>query len=235
MQGGLPMQRYLVAAFMMMIGSLGYGGVAPAQDAAQPTYVVTYLEIVPSLASEARQLILAHSAEAGKASGAVQIDALERIGYSNHFALIEQWQSSSAKQAYGSTDAAMKFRAALGPLQSAGYDERIHGPLSVGPSSPGSADPLVILTHVDMIPTFLDVGVGKVKAFVEQGRAAAGNRRFDVLVQTSRKNHMTIIENWDAAADKTAWISRAVAKSFREDLQPASGSLYDERAYRLLR
>jgi quinol monooxygenase YgiN len=214
------MQRYLVATFMMMIGSLGYGGVALAQDATQPTYVVTYVEIVPSLASEARQLILAHSADAAKASGAVKIDALERVGYSSHFALIEQWQSSSAKQAYGATDAAMKFRAALGPLQSAAYDERIQAPLAVGPSSLGSADPLVIMTHV---------------AFVEQGRGAAGNRRFDVLVQTSRKNHMTIIENWDAPADKTSWISTAVARSFREDLQPTSGSLYDERAYRLLR
>jgi quinol monooxygenase YgiN len=229
------MQRYLVATFMMMIGSLGYGGVALAQDATQPTYVVTYVEIVPSLASEARQLILAHSADAAKASGAVKIDALERVGYSSHFALIEQWQSSSAKQAYGATDAAMKFRAALGPLQSAAYDERIQAPLAVGPSSLGSADPLVIMTHVDVIPASLEVGVGKVKAFVEQGRGAAGNRRFDVLVQTSRKNHMTIIENWDAPADKTSWISTAVARSFREELQPTSGSLYDERAYRLLR
>jgi quinol monooxygenase YgiN len=129
----------------------------------------------------------------------------------------------------------MKFRAALGPLQSAGYDERIHGALSVAPPMPASADPVLIVTHVDVIPTSVDAGVGKVTGFAEQGRGTAGNRRFDVLVQASRKNHMTIVESWDSLADKNSWISTPTARSFREDLQPMSGSLYDERAYRLLR
>jgi quinol monooxygenase YgiN len=232
--GGLPMHRYLAATILAIVGSLCLGRAALAQDAPQPTYVIAYLEIAPGHAAEARQLILAYSADASQASGAVHVDALERIAYSSHFALIEQWQSPAAKQAYASTDAAVKFRAALGPLQSAAFDERIHSPLSVAPSSPSSVDPLVIVTHVDLIPTVVDVGVGKVKAFVEQGRNAAGNRRFDVLTQTSRKNHMTIVEHWDTQASKDAWISTTVARSFREELQPMSGSLYDERAYKPL-
>jgi quinol monooxygenase YgiN len=229
------MHRCLAATALAIAGLLWLGRDALAQDAAQPTYVITYIEIKPGLAPEARQLILAYSADARKASGAAQVDALERIGYPDHFALIEQWQSPGAKQAYASTGASAKFRAALGRLQSAGYDERVHSPLSVGPSMPASPDPLVIVTHVDLIPTSVDVGIGKVKAFVEQGRGAPGNRRFDVLTQTSRKNHMTIVESWDAAANKDAWISTAAARSFREDLQPMSGSLYDERAYKILR
>ena len=100
---------------------------------------------------------------------------------------------------------------------------------------PASADPVVIVTHVDIIPTSVEVGTGKVKSFVEQGRGSAGNRRFDVLVQASRKNHMTIVESWDSLAAKNSWISTPAARSFREELQPMSGSLYDERAYRLLR
>ena len=228
------MQRHFATTFLAIVGSLWLGRAALAQDAAQPTYVIVYMEIAPGHASEARQLILAYSAEASKASGAIRVEALERIAYSSHFALIEQWQSPAAKQAYASTDAAVKFRAGLGPLQSAAYDERVHSPLSVAPSSPGSVDPLVIVTHVDLIPTAVDVGVGKAKAFAAQGRSAAGNRRFDVLTQTSRKNHMTIVERWDTAANKDAWISSAVARSFREELQPMSGSLYDERAYKLL-
>ena len=229
------MRRCLAATVLAVAGLLWLGRDALAQDAAQPTYVITYIEIKPGLASEARQLILAYSADARKASGAAQVDALERIGYPNHFALIEQWQSPGAKQAFASTDATAKFRTALGRLQSAGCDERIHSPLSVGASMPASPDPLVIVTHVDLIPTSVDVGVGKVRAFVEQGRGAQGNRRFDVLTQTSRKNHMTIVESWDAPASKDSWISTAAARSFREELQPMSGSLYDERAYRILR
>jgi quinol monooxygenase YgiN len=229
------MRRHMAATVLAIFGLLWVGRDALAQDAAQPTYVIAHIEITPGLASEARQLILAYSADTRKASGAVQVEALERIGYPNHFALIEQWQSPGAKQAHASTDAAAKFRAALGRLQSAAYDERIHSALSVGPFMPASPDPLVILTHVDLIPISLDAGIGKVKAFVEQGRGARGNRRFDVLTQTSRKNHMTVVENWDADANKDYWISTTTARSFREDLQPMSGALYDERAYKALR
>ena len=229
------MHRSLVAAATILVGLFGHLRVALAQDAMQPVYVVTYVEIAPNSSSDARQLILAHSVDAGKASGAVEINALQRIDYPNHFALVEQWQSQSARQAYASSETVVKFRAALGLLQSAPYDERFHSPLSVGPPMPPSADPVMIVTHVDIIPTSVDIGTGKVRSFVEHGRGSAGNRRFDVLVQASRKNHLTIVESWDSLAAKNSWISSPAARSFREELQPMSGSLYDERAYKLLR
>jgi quinol monooxygenase YgiN len=229
------MHRYVMAAVVMMAGSLSLGQTAFAQDAAQPVYIVTYTEVAPSAASEARKLILAYAGEARKASGAVQIDALRRISDPHHFALIEQWQSLNAKQAFAATDPATRFRAALSPLQSAAYDERIHTALSVGPSKPASGDPVVIVTHVDVIPTQVEPGTAKVKGFVEEGRTAKGNRRFDDLVQISRKNHFTVVESWDSLADKNAWISTKTAAAFRQELQPMSGALYDERAFRLLR
>jgi quinol monooxygenase YgiN len=229
------MHRHFIAAAVIVAGLLGQVSAVLAQDTAQPFYVVTYIEVAPKFSSEARRLILAHGADARKAPGAVQIDALQRLDPPGHFALVEQWQSDIARQAYASTDGAMNFRADLSPLRSTGYDERFHTPLSVGPSKPVSDNPVVIVTHVDLIPTAVDVGVGKVTGFAEKGRGAPGNRRFDVLVQASRKNHMTVIESWDSSADKDSWISTSAVRSFREELQPMSGSLYDERAYHLLR
>lgn len=229
------MHRYVMAALVIVAGLLSLGQAALAQDAAQPVYIVTYMEVAPSSASEARQLILAYANEARKASGAVQVDALQRISDPGHFALIEQWQSQGAKQAFATTDPVTKFRAGLNPLQSAAYDERIHAALSVGPSTPASGDPVVILTHVDVVPTQVEPGTAKVKSFVEQGRSAKGNRRFDDVVQLTRKNHFTVIESWDSLADKNAWISTKTARAFREELQPISGALYDERAYKLVR
>jgi quinol monooxygenase YgiN len=225
----------LVAMVLIMAGLAGHGGAAFAQDGGQPVYVITYMEVAPGSSSKARQLILGYSVDARKVSGAVQIAALQRVDTPNHFALIEQWQTQNAKQAFAASDAAMKFRAAFAPLQSAAYDERLHAALAVGPAKPVSADSMVIVTHVDVIPTAVEAGTSKVNRFVAQGRAAKGNRRFDALVQTSRKNHMTIVESWDSQADKNAWISTPAARSFREELQPMSGSLYDERAYRVLR
>ena len=229
------MHRYVMAAVVIMAGFLSVGETSLAQDAAQPVYIVTYTEVAPSAVPEAGKLILAYADEARKASGAAQIDALQRISDSHHFALIEQWQSLNAKQAFAATEPATRFRAALTPLQSAAYDERIHTALSVGPSTPASGDPVVILTHVDVIPTQVEPGTARVKGFVEEGRKAKGNRRFDDLVQISRKNHFTVVENWDSLADKNAWISSKTAAAFRQELQPMSGALYDERAFRLLR
>jgi quinol monooxygenase YgiN len=205
------------------------------QNAAQPIYLVTYVEVAPLSSLEARKLILAYTLDARKASGAVQIDALRRIDYPNHFALIEQWQSETAWLTFAAAEATTNFRASLRPLQSAGYDERLHAPISIGRSRSGPADPVMVVTHVDVVPTSTEAGAAKVNAFVEQGRGAAGNRRFDALVQANRKNHMTIVESWDTLGNKNAWISTPAARSFREQLQPMSGSLYDERAYRVLR
>ena len=229
------MHRSVVAAVLTMAGLFSAGSAALAQDTAQPVYIVTYMEVAPDSASEVRQLILAYANEARKASGAVQVDALQRVSDPGHFALIEQWQSQGAKQAFAATDPVTKFRAGLNPLQSAAYDERIHAALSVGPSTPASGDPVVILTHVDVVPTQVEPGTAKVKSFVEQGRSAKGNRRFDDVVQLTRKNHFTVIESWDSLADKNAWISTKTARAFREELQPMSGALYDERAYKMLR
>jgi quinol monooxygenase YgiN len=229
------MRRVLFAAGLIVAGFLSLGQTAIAQDAAQPVYIVTYVEVAPSAAADARKLFLGYVNDARKASGAVQIDAVQRISDPGHFALIEQWQSPAAKQAFAATGPVTKFRAALSPLQSAAYDERNHAALSVGPSKPASADAIVILTHVDVVPTQVEPGTAKVKAFVEEGRNAPGNLRFDDVVQANRKNHFTVIESWNSLADKNAWISSKTARTFREELQPMSGALYDERVYKPVR
>ena len=229
------MHRTLVAAVMIMAGLLAHGGAALAQDAAQPVYIITYIEIAPNSEADARKLILGYVADAKQAPGAVQIEGLQRVSDPSHFGLIEQWQSQAAKQAFAATDAAMKFRATLAPLETAAYDERIHVALSVGPLVLESGNPILVMTHVDLVPTQVEPGTAKVKAFAEQGRTAAGNRRFDDLVQANRKNHFTLVESWDGPADKSKWIATPVTRTFRHELQPMSGALYDERIYRLLR
>lgn len=229
------MHRSFLAAVLAAAGFLSAGYGAQAQDAAQPVYIVTYLEVVPSSIVDARKLIQNYANDARKAPGAIEVDALQRISDPAHFALIEHWQSQAAKQAFATTPSVTTFRAAFAPLQSAAFDERIHNALSVGTAKPLTGDPIVVLTHVDVVPTQVDSGTAKVKAFAEEGRNAPGNRRFDDVVQANRKNHFSLIEVWDSAADKNTWISSKTARTFREELQPMSGALYDERIYKLVR
>lgn len=226
----------VVAAGLLSAGSIAQAQApAPAQDASQPVTIVVYTEVAPAKAADAKKLILAYAAEARKAKGATEITALQRISDPGHFALIEQWQSQADKQAFASAEATAKYRAALDPLRSAAYDERMHNAQAVGPSKPASGDAIVVLTHVDVIPPQLEPGTAKVKAIVEQGRAAPGNLRFDDVVQANRKNHFTVIETWKSQADKNAWVSSKTERTFREELLPMAGALYDERIFKILR
>jgi quinol monooxygenase YgiN len=229
------MHRSFLAAVITVAGLFSAGPIARAQDASQPVTIVTYTEVAPAKATEARKLILAYSAEARKAKGALEITTLQRISDPAHFALIERWQSQADKQAFAATDPVTKFRAALDPLRSAAYDERIHADQAVGASKPTTGESVVGLTHVDVIPPQLESGTAKVKALVEAGRVAPGNLRFDDVVQANRKNHFTVIEAWKSQADKNAWVSGKTARTFREELQSIGGALYDERLYRVLR
>jgi quinol monooxygenase YgiN len=196
---------------------------------------VTYIEIVPGKEKQARRLILDHSAEARHASGALAIDALIRDFYPNQFALLEHWQSQQARDDYAAAASAREFRAALAGLESAGVDERIQGPLFVESGKPAATPPIVVMTHIDVIPPTLDQARARIKQLVDSNRHHHANLRFDVLVQTNRANHMTLIEGWKQLTDKNAESAASETISFRHDLLPLSGSPYDERIYRPLR
>jgi quinol monooxygenase YgiN len=234
------MHRSFLAAVIAVAGLVAVGSAAraqtppPAPDPSQPATIVVYTEVAPAKAADARKLVLAYAAAARKADGAVQIDVGQRISDPGHFGIVEQWKSLAAKQAFAQTDAYTKYRAAIDPLRSAAYDERIHNALSVGPAKPASAGAILVLTHVDVVPTQVEPGTAKVKAFVEEGRNASGNLRFDDVVQANRKNHFTVIETWKSSVYKNAWISSKTARTFREELQPIGGALYDERVFKVL-
>src|SRR6202051_5117716 len=137
------MYRSFLAAVMTMAGLFSAGQIAHAQDASQPVTIVVYTEVAPAKATEAKKLILAYSADARKAKGALEVTALQRISDPAHFALVERWQSPADKQAFAATDPVTKLRTGLDPLRSAAYDERIHADQAVGPSKPTNGQSVV--------------------------------------------------------------------------------------------
>jgi len=225
-----------VAAFVAAAFTIA--AFAPSTRSEEPskaTYTVAYIEVLPGQEKPARRLILDHVRVAKRAPGAVAIDAFARDGYRNQFVLLEQWQSLKSRDDYASTVPAQQFRTRLAKLESAGVDERIQGPLFVESDHPAATPPIVVMTHIDIIPTALEQGRTRIKQLVDGSRHRYGNVRFDVLVQTNRQNHMTLIEGWKSQADKNAESAAAETVSFRHDLLPMSGSPYDERTYRPLR
>ena len=113
------MHGSFLAAVVAMAGLLSAATITRAEDTSQGVTIVTYIEVAPAKAAEARKLVIRYAEAARKADGAVQVEAGQRISDPGHFALVERWKSLAAKQAFASTDACTKFRVALDPLRSA--------------------------------------------------------------------------------------------------------------------
>lgn len=229
-----PLKPVAAAVIAASFGIITLAPSARAEDAAKPAYAVSYIEVMPGKEKEARRLILDHVRDAKRAPGALAIDGFAREDYGDQFALLEQWQSQKSRDDYTSTPAAQQFRTALGKIESAGVDERIQGPLFIETEKPAPIAPIIVMTHIDIIPAALEQGRARIKQLVDANRHQHNNERYDVLVQTNRPNHMTLIEGWKRQADKNAERAGPSTISFRHDLLPMSGSPYDERTYRPL-
>jgi quinol monooxygenase YgiN len=232
----------------------------------KPFYIVTYIEIAPAEVKKAADLLRKHSAASKKQAGNLRFEALQATGRRNHFLLLEAWADKPARDAHASSAGTNAFRKSLHPLLYSPYDERPHAPLvAADPSkiAKGEKGTVYVATHVDIIPPEQfppcerqvskngPCGNALVEKLAADSRKHPGNLRFDVLTQSNRPNHMTIVEMWRGAKDHDAHIVHADTKHFRDGLSgvapgsglaanplfvinPLSGSLYDEQLYTLI-
>jgi quinol monooxygenase YgiN len=201
-----------------------------------PRYVVTYLEVMPRAAAEgaalAREMRDAMRAEGGNLRG----EAVQRIGQPNQFVILSAWKDQPALDAHAKSAKTAQFLDRFKRIQNAPYDERITFPLSAGPAAPplrGGA--VVVVSHVDVIPTQREMATALVKQHAEDGRREAGNLRFEALTQTNRQNHFTVIEAWKDRTGAEQHGMNATTRAFRDKIAPAIGALYDERFYTALK
>lgn len=204
-----------------------------AQDGGT-AYVVTYFEVAPSATAQAAALLTAFAEASRGADGNVQFQALQRIGRSSHFAILETWRSAEAQDAHARSAAAARFRDALDPLLYSPADVRLYGDLATAAGGTVGPDGVFVVTHVDVIPRNTDVAVELMQTLASTSRGEAGSVQFDLLVQSNRTNHMTVVEVWESRESRDAHYGAAHTKAFRGSLAPLAGALYDERLYRAL-
>ena len=207
----------------------------------KPYFVVTYIEVASESAAKAAGLIKAQSAAGKKQPGNLRFEALQRIGQSNHFVILEAWADKDARDAHAKAAHTLAFRNALQPHLYNPYDERPHiGLDAVDPATIQKAmsSTLYVVTHVDIIPPEQfppckrqvsesgPCGNDLVLAMVKASRKHAGNMRIDALTQSNRTNHMTIVEMWGKSSDQQAHEVTSDTKHFRDGLfavSPGSG------------
>ena len=214
-----------------------------------PAWVVAYIEVASDSVSDARALIQAQVLTGKKEDSNLRFEGVQRSGRDNHFAILEAWASPAAQEAHAAASQTQAFRAALAPMLYAPYDERPHAGLTASvPDSTqiANATSVYVITHADIIPPEQFAPCNRMSEpsgpcgndlliqLAKSSREHAGNQRFDILTQVGRTNHMTVVETWDSASNQSQHQERSDKKRFRDGFAAISGSLWDERVYRLI-
>ena len=204
----------------------------PVPADVSPLYVVTYIEVRPNAKEEGAALVKAYRDASRAAKGNLRAVAVQRMR-AGHFVLVSAWQNKAAWDAAG--DGTKTQREKLHAIRNAPTDDRFHNALTVGPMDlPAVRGGLYLVSHVDVIPPQKDNAIVALKALGEANRAAGGNVRYDVVQQTNRPNHFTVVETWRSRQAFDANSMSAHQREFRDKLAQMTGALYDERFYEIL-
>lgn len=197
-------------------------------------YVVGYIEVAPSARTAAASILRAFRDAGRKEAGNKSFEVLQRIGQSQQFAILEAWSDAKAQANHAAATATAQFHNKLTRYLAAPIDERIHTGFALGQSKAPGAGSAYVLTHVDLIGAKKDEGLAALKQLSVDSAQDAGILRYDVWQQSSRPNHLTLVEVWRGKADLEKHEAAAHTRKFRELLLPMSGSLYDQRLYQIL-
>ncbi|MGO8915473.1 MAG: putative quinol monooxygenase [Stellaceae bacterium] len=218
------------APLHLLLGLMLMSGLASSAGAEEAVHVATYIEVAPASAAQAAALLTELGAASRAADGNLAAQALQEEERKNRFVFLEAWRDPAAVPAAPR----LQLLGEIAALRIAPLDERVHGALSLGAPAAPPAGAVWVVTHVDVVPPRKDEAVTLLRRWAEASRGEPGNRRFDILQQSGRPNHFTVVEAWADAAALTAHLLADPTRQFRETLGPMSGALYDERLYRAL-
>jgi len=199
----------------------------PVPPDVSPLYVVTYVELKPAEKAAGAALLKSWRDVARKAEGNMRFELAQSTIRPGQFVVMAAWRNKAAFDAHGDAGA---FREKLAALRNSPADDRFHNSLSVGPMDlPHGA--LYVVIHVDVIPPRREDAVAALKVLGEANRGASGNIRYEIVQQTNRPNHFTVVEIWRSREAFDANSISAHQREFRDKLAQMTGALYDERLY----
>ena len=102
---------------------------SPIAAARAGLYVVTHVDVAPPNRDKIIVGLKALSEPTRKDKGNVRYDVLQQKNRTNHFTVVEAWSDQAADDAHEIAAHTKEFRAVLGPLTGALYDQRWYKPL----------------------------------------------------------------------------------------------------------
>ena len=210
-------------------------GAAARAEGAAPIHVATYIEIVAASVKDGAALLTQYRDASRKENGNMRAEVAREIGRPNRFVVLEVWKDQAAFEAHGKSAGTSAFRDRMKTIHGAPHDERVHNTLNVGPNdAAGSKGAIIVVSHVDVPPPRKDECIAALNPLADGSRKGGGSQRFEVVQQTSRPNHFTVVEAWKDKKAYDASRSADAQRAFRDKLGPMLGALYDERLYQTL-
>jgi quinol monooxygenase YgiN len=195
-----------------------------------PFYAVSYIEVMPSGRAMLVGAFKQYRDASGKEDGFVRFELVEQAGRPGHFILVETWRDQKALEAHGMSAHVKQFRDVFQSARVSGYDQRPYRPVTVSSgSAAGGGQTVYVISHVDIGGGIQFDSQGMLRRLADASRKDRGCLRFDILQNTVRMNHFTVIEVWENQQALDAHAAAPHTKQYRDDLQPVSGSPVDER------
>jgi quinol monooxygenase YgiN len=99
---------------------------------------------------------------------------------------------------------------------------------------PAMADGLasiIVVTHIDVIPTNLDQAVPVLKNFAAESKDDPGVVSFQLITWAPTTNHFQLIQTYSSLGAFNRHVQAPHTMAFRAAIQPFIGAPYDERVY----
>jgi quinol monooxygenase YgiN len=109
----------------ILAGLLAAAGFAQ-QDAPKRLYVVTYVDVFPNGAADTAKWLQQLAEDSRKESGSVRFEVFRDVERTNHFTIVEAWQSRPAYEAHLMQDHTKSFRQKIQQYLGSPFDERLY-------------------------------------------------------------------------------------------------------------
>jgi quinol monooxygenase YgiN len=201
-------------------------------EIAGPTYLTTYVEVVPSAGTQAVNMLKDYRDAARKEPGAMHIDIYREKGQLHRFVLGELWQNRTIVQDHMKSAATTALEQKLKPIELGPPDVRIHQAHSVTPPKAPNAGDVIIISHVDVFGGNVSKLIALLNTLGEASQKDNGMVRYEILDEVpAHVNHFRVLEEWASAAAWEAHDRAPHTQAYREALMPMLGTPYDQRLY----
>ena len=226
------------AAFAALICAASVSASAQNQGVALidgPTYVMTYVEVVPSAIGQAMAALKDYRDASRREPGADFLDVYQEDGQSHRFVVSEIWENRAAAKTHGDGAAMSGLAAKLKNIELGPLDVRTHQAHSATPPKAPNANDIIVISHCDVAGGNTQ---NLIKAFAplsEASRKENGMVRYEILDEVpAHANHFRVLEEWASLAAFEAHNRAPHTQTYRQTILPWLGTPYDQRIYKLV-